>query len=690
MKYRADIDGLRALAVLLVVGYHGAPDIVAKGFIGVDIFFVISGYLITHIILERVLKGEFSIWWFFSRRIKRLFPALILVMLFVLIFGWFSLLAEEYDLLGKHVVGGAFFVANFLFAAEVGYFDVSALYKPLLHLWSLAVEEQFYLFFPGFLLFLYACRANIMAILLVAFVCSLLFGIYEASVAPGRAFFLPLARFWELLAGGILACGTLRWGADISTVWHRADRYLSDLIERVGLGAVPSVRAATLVSGAGFLFIAGALFLIPDGVAYPGVAAMLPVAGAFFIIMAGPEAGFNRILLTNRPAIWFGLISYPLYLWHWPVLSFMAIVDGDLPHRDARLIAMCSCVLLAWATYQFIEKYIRHHHSNTVVPALLLVTITLTGAGGGMVYIVDGVKERKWLQNEFSHNGDIQSLHPEYKRGSTWICPRVNAKGAICTSTGERPSVVVIGDSHALATYAVLRHIYRDKELDIGLVGIGGCPSLLGVVSHDPGTSDTRQCPQYMDFTLNTILEQKHVKHIVLSNRIALYVNGTGFGRKERGLSGWVFHKNGEKNKQMRVDVFFDALRDTVRRAHEAGKRISIVHGTPELGFDVKSCAPLRPYVMKPARKVCAIKRSEFESRTRSYRERLAGFLREHPEVGSANISSALCDAELCYGAGKGILYYMDDDHLSRWGALHVSEHVARELGELTGRIPDR
>ena len=383
MRYRADIDGLRALAVLLVVAYHGAPEIVGKGFIGVDIFFVISGYLITHIILDRIIKNEFSIWWFFSRRIKRLFPALILVMLSVLSLGWFSLLAEEYELLGKHVVGGAFFVANFLFAAEVGYFDVSALYKPLLHLWSLAVEEQFYLFFPVFLIFLCVCRTNILVSLLVVFFCSLLFGIYEVSVAPGRAFFLPLARFWELLAGGILACATLRWGADIPTAWRRADRYLSDLVQRVGRGAVPRVRAATLVSAIGFLFIASALFLVPDGVAYPGVAAVLPVAGAFFIILAGPEASFNRILLMNRPAIWFGLISYPLYLWHWPILSFMAIVDGDLPHRDARLIAMCSSVLLAWLTYQFVEKRIRNHHSKLVVPVLLIAAIAIIGAGGG-------------------------------------------------------------------------------------------------------------------------------------------------------------------------------------------------------------------------------------------------------------------------------------------------------------------
>ena len=275
---------------------------------------------------------------------------------------------------------------------------------------------------------------------------------------------------------------------------------------------------------------------------------------------------------------------------------------------------------------------------------------------------------------------------PLYSRGKTWLCPELRSKK--CTSLGEHPTVVVIGDSHALATYAMLRHAYRDTGLSIGLIGHGGCPSLLDVVSYDPGTVDTRQCSINMNYPLNEILEQKHVEHIVLANRIALYVNGSGFGDKERGLSGWIFQKKGGHEDQERIDVFFDALRYTVRRAHEAGKRVSIVHSTPELGFDIKSCAPLRPYVMDSRREPCAIRLSEFDSRTRAYRERLATFLRDHPEVGSADISSALCDAELCYGASKGILYYMDDDHLSRWGALHVSEHVARELGDLTGRSP--
>ena len=653
------------MAVLLVVAFHAAPDVVANGFIGVDIFFVISGYLITGILVRKIVDNEFSIWWFLSRRIKRLFPALILVLTSVLIFGWFSLLADEYRLLGKHAVGGALFAANFLFAAEAGYFDVSALQKPLLHLWSLAVEEQFYLLFPIFLVFLYACRANILAALLIVFTCSLLFGIHESSSAPGRAFFLPFTRFWELLAGGMLAWGTFRWGCSMPE---------------------PGIRTATAVSGIGFCLIASALFLIPDGVAYPGLAALLPVAGAFCIILAGPRSGLNRVLLMNRPAIWFGLISYPLYLYHWPVLSYMAIIDGELPHRDGRLIAVFGSVLLAWMTYQFVEKRVRYHHSKTVMPVLLMSTLIAIGAGGGIVvYISDGMKKRTWLANVSFHSGNTHPVYPEYQLGDKWICPHINTeKHPNCTSTGEYPSVVVVGDSHALATYAMLRHSLGTQNGDIGLLGIGGCPSLLGIVSHDPGTVDTRQCLEHMDTALKAILEQKHVKHIVLANRIALYVNRSGVGDRERGLSGWIFRKKGNTSYQPAIDVFFDALHETVFRAHKAGKSVSIVHGTPELGFDPISCAPLRPYVIKAVRDPCAFDRLEFDNRTQEYRERLSLFLSKNPEVQSADISLDLCDERLCYAAQNGIVLYADDDHLGRAGVLHLHTHITRQLGELT------
>ena len=205
-NYRADIDGLRALAILLVIIFHAFPKFLRGGFIGVDIFFVISGYLITGIIINGQNQGNFSLLQFYSRRIKRIFPALIIVLIFCLIAGWFGLLANEYEILGKHIAAGSVYISNFALKNEAGYFDTQAEYKPLLHLWSLSIEEQFYLVFP--LLLMVTIRFNIkpIYIILLCLIASLLFNIIQIDNNPTAVFFYPSSRAWELLIGSFVAC----------------------------------------------------------------------------------------------------------------------------------------------------------------------------------------------------------------------------------------------------------------------------------------------------------------------------------------------------------------------------------------------------------------------------------------------------------------------------------------------------
>lgn len=204
-EYRPDIDGLRAIAVLSVVTYHAFPNLVPGGFLGVDIFFVISGYLISKIILNNLENNNFSFFDFYARRVRRIFPALFVVLLSVLFAGWFFLLPSEYKQLGKHVLAGAGFVANLMYWREVGYFDVAAETKPLLHLWSLGVEEQFYIFWPVFLYFLWKRKINLLKVSLILFFISCAAYLYFSGVHGIFAFYAPVTRFWELLAGGLLA-----------------------------------------------------------------------------------------------------------------------------------------------------------------------------------------------------------------------------------------------------------------------------------------------------------------------------------------------------------------------------------------------------------------------------------------------------------------------------------------------------
>jgi peptidoglycan/LPS O-acetylase OafA/YrhL len=332
--YRPDIDGLRAVAVLAVVLYHGWPNFFPGGFIGVDIFFVISGYLITSILVSELEHGRFHILGFYSRRIRRIFPALLLVLAATLAFGWVVLLPAEFRQIGKHVAGGGAFVSNLVLWNEAGYFDNLASTKPLLHLWSLGIEEQFYVLWPLLLWLVYRRRINFFVLIGLVFLLSMAANLTLVRSDVTAAFYSPASRFWELMAGGI--------GAQLS-LHHRA-------------WPAPGRQ---LASAAGALLLAAGFVLIRPQDAFPGWWALLPVAGAFLLIMAGPHALLNRRVLAARPTVFVGLVSYPLYLWHWPLLSFGYIVNGDKPALLARVALIGAAFVLAVLTYRLVELPLR-------------------------------------------------------------------------------------------------------------------------------------------------------------------------------------------------------------------------------------------------------------------------------------------------------------------------------------------
>jgi len=347
-KYRPDIAGLRAVAVLSVVWFHAFGSSLSGGFIGVDIFFVISGFLISSIIFENLEQASFSFTTFYSRRVKRIFPSLLVVLIACYGFGWFVLLADEYKQLGKHVAGGAGFISNYLLWRESGYFDTAAESKPLLHLWSLAIEEQFYIFWPLLLAFAWKRHARFFTITALVAITSFAANLYLINRDPTAAFYFPISRFWELMIGCALAYITLHKPALID-------------------------RQRNLQSVAGFSLLIAGLLIIDEGRAFPGWWALLPTIGTFLIISAGPRTWLNHHLLSNRILVWFGLISYPLYLWHWPLLSFARIVEGGTPSAILTAIAVLAAILLSWLTYLLLELPIRRGaHSQTKTMALAI------------------------------------------------------------------------------------------------------------------------------------------------------------------------------------------------------------------------------------------------------------------------------------------------------------------------------
>jgi peptidoglycan/LPS O-acetylase OafA/YrhL len=365
-KYRADIDGLRAVAVTAVVGFHAFPEAVRGGFVGVDIFFVISGFLISTILYQNLERNRFSFAEFYKRRIRRIFPALILVLAATTLIGWMLLFTDEFRQLSKHVVAGAGFVSNFLLWQENGYFDVESAQKPLLHLWSLGVEEQFYIAWP---LLVYLCRRSRNSLLLL----SLLVGAasFALNIAWRRSdlagtFYLPVTRLWELLAGATLANLAMRSGTftQLRGAWMHAASVTGALI---------------ILATCGFL---------SESRPFPGWWAVLPTAGAVLLIWAGPAAVINKFLLSNRLLVALGLISYPVYLWHWPLMVLTSISYDD--SVAARTGCVLLSILLATITYLFIERPIRTRSDNVWIP--LVVGLTAIGVFG--LYASHGAQSR--------------------------------------------------------------------------------------------------------------------------------------------------------------------------------------------------------------------------------------------------------------------------------------------------------
>lgn len=486
--YRPDIDGLRAVAVSAVLVFHYFPALLPGGYVGVDIFFVISGFLITRIIAGELDRGAFTYAGFYARRVRRIAPALILVVAATLLAGWFILRSDEYAQLGRHVAAAALFLSNFVLWSETGYFEPGTHTKPLLHLWSLAVEEQFYIVWPVVLALVWryarALRIPIIAGIVLASLAACILITQDDATA---GFYSPLSRLWQLALGGLLAVAAM------------AGRRLSlpaDLLALAGLGLI------------------GAAFVLFDAFSpYPGWRALLPTCGSALVIAAGPGALLNRWLLSNRPAVWLGLISYPLYLWHWPLISYAYILseqagEGLLP-RWVRAALLLAAIALAWATYRFVERPVRSRSRAPMlapalaagIPVFLGLGIALHLAGGLPFRTADSDPRARFLQHYARLHS--QGLGEAY-RGECdffdWSTKsRRTALPASCTAPGQKETWFLWGDSHAQALSLAIRSVLPDGTA-LAQVATAGCRPSLGPVPYrsplntcDPSNDYARQ-----------------------------------------------------------------------------------------------------------------------------------------------------------------------------------------------------
>jgi peptidoglycan/LPS O-acetylase OafA/YrhL len=413
----------------MVVGYHAQPWLVPGGFVGVDIFFVISGFLITRIILTQQKARSFSLPEFYARRIRRIFPALIVVLAATYTIGWFVLLPDDFSLLGENVIASVAFVSNLFQLSQSGYFAPDTADNPLLHLWSLGIEEQFYILWPLVLLMLSGSRRRrffTLTIAIASFGASLtiFFGHQEWS------FYSPLSRAWELLAGGLVANRYVEAGEHERPSSPLRD----DLTATIGLSA-----------------ILGAAFGLNKSSLFPGPAALLPVLGAVLMIVS-PNSRVNKIILASRPMVLIGLISYPLYLWHWPLLTYLAITRHGVPNFLEIWITLIAAVVLSWLTYRMVEIPIRRRPA--AVPGLSFGLLAIgilgmaTAGASGFGFRFSPVIR------------DIAMIPQQNNAGLRDKC-FLEAPGARldadCIEQGEKPLLFSWGDSNAAALYPGLK-----------------------------------------------------------------------------------------------------------------------------------------------------------------------------------------------------------------------------------------
>lgn len=659
-KYRPDIDGLRAIAVLGVLFFHSGFTGLPGGFVGVDIFYVISGYLISSLLVRDILENKFSIVSFYERRMRRIFPALFVVLFFCILATSVLFNPMEMIVFGKSLLATTFFVSNFYFwktAGPLGYFDSEVTFKPLLHTWSLSVEEQFYVVFPMllFLLFRWA-RTRVRLWLLVLTAVSFALNLWASEYKTVLAFYWFIPRAWELLVGALLA-----------------------------VRVVPALRNRAIREAGGALgltMIVSSLFLPVLHWSFPGYIVLVPCIGTWLAIYAG-EAGpsFAKTLLSFRPLVFIGTISYSLYLWHWPVIVFSRHLPFHLTDHTDTAIVLVSSVVLAFLSFECVERPFRGSNSPFRRPQIFAfgaAASALTASFGTAAYLSHGLLERygpRTRQVVVTNLERMNEFDPSCGNFRTNIRSFSDVK--FCTLGSSSPHKIMFwGDSHVQQMDPVIRQIYQQQALsDFGVViaiGNGCLPD-----PHLNNTGGGFHCDAFSRFSLERA-EQQDIDTVFL-----------GFS------TWWTFQYDKffctASEGQCRTpllsddDVWRSFLADfsqEIRHFRNEGKRVIVSLPFPEydrsipelemsnavfgkLGLSVTPRDVTSPYWREQVRDVATAAGAEiFDPR------------------------DSLCQEQRCLFEMDGISIYKDRNHLTSSGALILTTNLRQALEKGAERTP--
>lgn len=634
MKYRAEIDGLRALAVLPVVFFHAGFEAFRGGFVGVDVFFVISGYLITGLILDDLKEGHFSIARFYDRRARRILPALFLVVACSIPFAWIMLLPRDLTEFLNSVMAVSIFASNILFWSQSGYFDTGADLKPLLHTWSLAVEEQFYILFPLLMMVLWRrARRAIVLCLCVLLLLSLGFAQWAAYNAPATGFFLLPARGWELLIGSLAAC------------------YLRD-------GVVPRPsHMANGLSCLGLLLIIYAVVEFNQFTPFPSLYALAPTVGTVLVILFAVPGTWVHTLLSVRGLVGIGLISYSLYLWHQPIFVFARYVFA-LPHGSPFFWA---CIALSFGlailSWRFVERPFR---TRTFPRAAVLGT----AAAASIAVLSTGFALQRAQTTGFD-----ELDYSTHWTGWTTCYPfgtREEAGGGCRILDPDRaPTLVIVGDSHAGHLASGLRHIYADTDENPLVLLSGGCYPTL---TRDTPYDSFMRCDQgFMDRALAHIGTLDSVDRIVMS----------GYGNRQ--LLRYKPHLSFSLDPSeiaARQALLRDGLTETIETLLATGKRLRFISDTPEMVEHPAYCSTrFAQYLTACPRRVS---RADVDARAKPMDEIVAHLRNTFPSLEIFDGRSVFCDAEVCVSGTRDTNWFQTRNHLTPAGSIKLVQDALK------------
>ncbi len=651
ISYRPDIDGLRAVAVVAVVLFHARVPGFTGGYVGVDVFFVISGYLITALLTSEIKAGRFSLLRFYERRVRRLWPALLVVLAAASIVAWYVLLPDELKDYGQSLAAAVLFVANILFYIDADYFAGPAETKPLLHTWSLAVEEQFYIFFPPLLwLLMRRARTRTVPVLAVAWLVSLAACLLATSRAPEAAFYLAPFRAWELLSGALLA-----------------------------LGAVPPPpgRLRPLMAPLGLGLILLAVFAFTATTPFPGAAALLPCLGTALVVHAGGDGrDLATRLLLCRPIVFVGLVSYSLYLWHWPVLVFGRLGTTGAFGVGATLAASFALAVLSW---RFVERPFRRKGALGRRPlfAAAAVGSAVALAFGIALDVRDGVPAR--LPEEAVRVAAFRtSMNPD-RPGCLGGADAVVAPKDACTFGAEvAPSVALWGDSHADVLLQTVAAAAAGIGRGVAFHGYLACPPLVGL--RWPGAEAGFGCLKHNDAVLGHLASTPTINTVILAARWPYYVATAPMpGPLHELLPPPLAPRNGPApDAAERAALFAQALKRTIKALLDAGKRVVLLGPVPETGSDTP--AVLARLVWRgdnPAGLTAP--RAAFMAHNRVVLAAIDA-LPSDPRLTILRPDRLFCDPEACRTYQDGVALYRDQDHLSLEGAARLRGILAAAM----------